>query len=221
MIYADFVQPGDLCFDIGANKGVKSGELLAKGARVIAIEPQRELFHKLLAKFGSNSNIIIQNYALGSGEKSELVLKKCSADTIASISDQFITETKKERFKTYNWNKTEVVYATTLDVLVMKYGVPKFCKIDVEGYEFEVLKGLHQKIPFISIEYTPELFQNTLDCLKHLQSLAPIQCNYGHCEHDKLYFAEWQSLEQITPFIKDNPLYKEDHTIFGDIYIKM
>jgi hypothetical protein len=45
------------------------------------------------------------------------------------------------------------VPVTTLDDTISKLGVPQHCKIDVEGYELEVLKGLSQAIPTPSFEY--------------------------------------------------------------------
>jgi hypothetical protein len=49
------------------------------------------------------------------------------------------------------------VEVSTLDALIDSFGIPSFCKIDVEGYEYEVLKGLTQPIPSLSFEYAPWL----------------------------------------------------------------
>ena len=44
---------------------------------------------------------------------------------------------------------------TTLDTLVAEYGEPAFCKIDVEGFEVEALKGLSRPLRALSFEYGP------------------------------------------------------------------
>src|SRR4051794_16322556 len=38
-LYRQFVRPGDLVFDIGANRGGKCAAFLRLGARVVAVEP--------------------------------------------------------------------------------------------------------------------------------------------------------------------------------------
>jgi hypothetical protein len=43
---------------------------------------------------------------------------------------------------------------TTLDALIAAHGVPAFIKIDVEGFEGEVLAGLTQPVRALSFEFT-------------------------------------------------------------------
>ena len=38
--YAQFIQPGDLCFDLGAHLGNRANAWLALGAKIVAVEPQ-------------------------------------------------------------------------------------------------------------------------------------------------------------------------------------
>ena len=45
------------------------------------------------------------------------------------------------------------VPVVTLDAAIEHYGVPAYCKIDVEGWEFEVLRGLSQAVDLISLEF--------------------------------------------------------------------
>ena len=51
--------------------------------------------------------------------------------------------------KDYTWTKTEKVSVTTLDNLISLYGLPKFCKIDVEGAALDVLKSFGSKLNLV------------------------------------------------------------------------
>src|SRR5688572_28540682 len=50
--YRQFLAPGELCFDVGANVGNRVKIFLKPGARVVAVEPQRECVRTLRAAFG-------------------------------------------------------------------------------------------------------------------------------------------------------------------------
>lgn len=98
---------------------------------------------------------------------------------------------KKGRcFKDYTWGCAIDVPATTLNELIETHGMPDFCKIDVEGYELNVLKGMTKPIPYLSFEFAYEfLDQKTKPCLDYLNSfgLQLFQCGYArnrrvHCK---------------------------------------
>ena len=63
------------------------------------------------------------------------------------------------------------VPVTTLDQLILRYGRPYYCKVDVEGYEVEVFRGLTQPIPMISFEIHAKEQANTETVLKILHTL--------------------------------------------------
>ena len=65
------------------------------------------------------------------------------------------------------------VETTTLEMLIDKYGLPFFIKVDVEGYELHVLRGLRQPVPYLSFEVNlPEFLQEGLKCVQLLGSMA-------------------------------------------------
>ena len=45
--YREFTGPGDLCFDVGANTGNRIDPLLQLGAKVVAVEPQKNCYRFL------------------------------------------------------------------------------------------------------------------------------------------------------------------------------
>jgi FkbM family methyltransferase len=214
--YKQFIDSGDLVFDVGANVGNRITPLLEIGANVIAVEPQEYCIKVLEAKFG-NKITIVKN---GLGEKEE---KKdfyiADASTISSFSTEWIEAVKKDRFKEFNWKAANKIQLTTMDKLISTYGLPKFVKIDVEGYELEVLKGLTQIIPLISYEYTtPEQTDKALACLNLLHSITPkIECNYSVGESMNFELSTWKTKEEMEEIINSSNFIS---TGFGDIYIR-
>jgi len=78
-----------------------------------------------------------------------------------------------------------------LDQLIAEHGLPAFCKIDVEGYELEVLKGLSQPIPALSFEYVPACLELARDCVTYLARLGPYRFNGSVGEAQRLRSEEW------------------------------
>jgi hypothetical protein len=107
---------------------------------------------------------------------------------------------------------------TTLDALIRKYGVPHFIKIDVEGYELEVLKGLSSPVNYISFEYmVPECSQNAIDCIKQIMKIdGDRRFNYSVGESMELFFPKWLTAEKMIEHIYSKVFQDSG---FGDIYV--
>ena len=173
-LYSQFINSGDLCFDVGANLGSRTDIFVELGARVICIEPQPNCVDKLLSKYGENPMVTIVPKGLDS-KPGVLPLNICeSAETISTFSEKW----KSGRFHDYSWEKVVDVKVTSLDLLVKEYGVPAFCKIDVEGFEYSVLKGLSSPAPMISFEFTREFFDDAKHCMEYFMSLGQVEFNY-------------------------------------------
>jgi FkbM family methyltransferase len=209
-----------LIFDVGLNVGIKSENLLLRGASVVGFEPQKTCFLKAAERLSRFENFKAENIALAKEEgESEIYIS--DAHTLTSMSQEFINVTKNTRFTDQRWNFfPDKVKTSTLDKMIAKYGKPKYIKIDVEGYEYEVLQGLTQPVEYISIEFTPELYQNTERCLDYLNNLNNGDCtfNYIYGENDHFMFKEWISLFEIKDYLSsvNDFLYE-----FGDVFIKM
>ena len=142
----------------------------------------------------------------------------CNANTISSMSREWIDSVKKSgRFRNYSWDKTQTVSMTTLDQLIEEYGIPAFTKIDVEGFEYEVLKGLSQPLKALSLEFTPEFIASTFKCIEHLQSLGRIQLNYSLGETMQLVLDKWINPKEMVETLKN---FGYDNKTFGDVYVK-
>ena len=211
--YSQFIKEGDLCFDIGANIGRFTRVFLKLGARVICIEPQENCLRQLHKLFRNNSNVIIVGKAVGEYEGyGELMISE--EHTISTMSDKW---TKEGRFsKEHKWTKTQKVSVTTPDALIQLYGLPKFVKIDVEGFEESVMEGLTKPISFISFEFTREFFDDAKKCTSHLLSIGHVKFNCSLYESVKFLFPEWVTPEEL--YKKIDSL--EDKILWGDIFAK-
>ena len=155
-LYAEFIQPGDLCFDIGAHVGNRLRTFLLLGAHVVAIEPHPRLMRLLRRWYGSHPNVTLLESALSDQPGTADLHISHAHPTVTTLSTDWINSVQhSEGFARVRWDETVSVPVTTLDALIAEYGLPAFCKIDVEGGEADVLRGLSQPIPALSFEYVP------------------------------------------------------------------
>jgi FkbM family methyltransferase len=216
-LYSRFLRPGDLCFDIGANMGNRLRIFQRMGCRVVALEPQQPCDQALREEFGADPEVVLIQKAAAASE-TEMEMLIANAHTISSLSTEWIRKVKESgRFKDYRWDKTEKVVSTTLDALIASHGVPRFIKIDVEGYEPEVLRGLTQPAPFLSFEWTPEFSSATVESLAHLGTIGAIETNYSLGESMELASDQWMRASRLLELLK--PM-ETDARVFGDIYIR-
>ncbi|MBW8015802.1 MAG: FkbM family methyltransferase [Planctomycetes bacterium] len=215
--YVQFIKPGQICFDIGANMGNRAEVFLELGARVVSVEPQEECCKHLDNRFGDNANFILINKALDKvrGQQEFFI---SNASTLSSMSSEWIGFAKKhEPFQGSNWDTKVLVETTTLDDLISENGVPVFCKIDVEGFEYNVLQGLSKQIPFISFEFTSGLIESTVKCINHLNEISMMEFNYSIGESMVFELPEFISSEQIIDVVKGLGL---SGVAGGDIYAR-
>jgi FkbM family methyltransferase len=172
---------------------------------------------QLQNRFNNTNNFIVEGIGLDD-KKGESFIYEASHDTISSMSEEFINIVKEERFNGYNWGRKIPINVDTLDNMIIKHGKPNYIKIDVEGYELNVLKGLTQKIDLISIEFTPELCKTSIDCIDYLEKLnGKCKYNYGYREDTDFKFEKWLTKNEILEYITSINDYKYE---FGDIYIQ-
>lgn len=215
--YSRFVTKGNLCFDVGANEGNRTDIFLSLGAKVICIEPQRICIERLQKKYKNQKRVIIIGKALG-GKEGTGFLYLNQADTLSSMSKEWIDEVGRSgRFTGYLWEGEQKVAITTLDNLINTYGNPNFCKIDVEGFEYQVLLGLSKPINSLSFEFALENLRATISCIKYLNKVGDYVFNYSLGEKMSLALEEWESSDTIEKKLKRIG----DKTLWGDIYAKL
>jgi FkbM family methyltransferase len=190
-LYGRYIRPGDLVFDVGANRGDKADSFSRLGAAVIAIEPDASTAAALQRRFAREANVHV--VAAGVGAVPGEAVFHPSPDSTRST---FTVDRMRQLGDDVPFGSGVTVPITTLDALVATYGVPRFCKIDVEGYEPEVFQGLNQPLPALSFEFHGELLAEAGRCLDKLDRLRMTRYNvvlhpvqgHWHQRLDRLYF---------------------------------
>ena len=86
------------------------------------------------------------------------------------------------------WDSRIEVEVTTLDALIVRHGEPRFVKIDVEGFEPEVLRGLSTPIPALSFEFTTIQRAAAETCIDLLATLGPYRFDAALGESQRFEF---------------------------------
>jgi len=205
--YSEFIKSGDLVFDVGANIGAKTEIYLKLGARVVAIEPQRELAAEIRARSSAYRGMCE-------------VVEVGISDRIGTAQFQ-LREPNVNATLTPDWPGIHVgamtIATTTLNQLIGSYGKPSFIKMDIEGHEFCALQGLSEPIDYLTIEYfcDDRGIERIRNCISYLSSLCPVTINATGKEDHRLLFSRWMNSEH---FIKSFPHCVQPN-FYGDLII--
>ena len=159
----------------------------------------------------SDSSLPIKSQASG------LSFGRIQQDEVIFLISTFAPHWKTGRFAESQWDKKITVNITTLDELINKFGEPNYIKIDVEGFEHEVILGLTKKSGIISFEFTSEFIEDAHKSVDYLISLGYSDFNYSIGERRKFY-THWSNANIIKESIKNN--IKIDKLLWGDLYCK-
>lgn len=208
------LRQGDLIFDVGANDGFKTDLFLRLGARVVAIEPDetnqsilRERFLKLRL---TEKPVVIVGKAVADRNTMESMWVDGPGSAVNTLSQKWaITLRGNKARHTYghcglDFVQRKTVETTTLEDLIATYGRPLFIKIDVEGYEVNVIRGLRQAVPCLSFEVNlPEFRPEGLQCVESLSRLAAdSRFNYAvDCERG-LVLERWRDGNEFLQVIE-------------------
>ena len=214
--YAQFLKPGDLAFDIGANMGTRIDAFQALGATVVAVEPQAACQVELARRFGDHPRVHLVNAGLGP-QAGERKLYVGSEHTLTTMSTDWIDATQRSgRFSMYSWTEHEPVTVTTLDHLIEEHGTPRLCKIDVEGFEVEVLKGLSSPLDIVSLEFAAEFLDRTHEALALLSALGARRFNLSVGGSEGMRLPAWVDVATVERALADLP----GRLAAGDVYAR-
>jgi FkbM family methyltransferase len=216
--YRQFVGPGALSFDIGAHLGSRSRAFLDLGARVIAVEPQPACVAYLQKRWRGEPRVTLIPMAIGARTGNARLHINRLNPTISTLAALAWREamaaaaTRRERWD--DWTEVDV---TTLDRLIEAYGRPDFCKIDVEGFEAQVLAGLSYPLPALSFEFISFEMDGARACLRQLASLGGYRFNWSLRERLHLESPIWVDASGVERLLDG----LRSRLVSGDIYARL
>lgn len=217
-ILTEFIREGSLVFDIGANIGRMTYQYLALGAQVVAVEPQSVCVdEELFPRFGDDERVTIVHGACGAERGEATMALYGHGSTISTLVPDHYWGSDGP-WKGTPRDGSEVVTVTTLDALIEEHGVPDFIKVDVEGYEHEVLQGLSQFVP-LSFEFHPVFAAQAKLCMARILKLEPCAWFSYTVGEALVYATPWGSMEEISYEI-DRLYEQHGRNFFGNVYAK-
>lgn len=130
------IREGDVVWDIGANIGFYTklfAEAVGSGGRVFAFEPSPKAADQVQEISVNFPAVSVFNKAI-SNESGEAFFDVSSGED--SVTNHLVGES--------DGSKTVPVEIVTGDGMSEQIGVPDIIKIDVEGFEYEVIKGMEK-----------------------------------------------------------------------------
>lgn len=218
-LYAPFVGPGELVFDIGAHVGDRSLAFAALGGRVVALEPQPVLASFLRRSLGQRERIELVEQAVGAESGvAELQISRATP-TVSSLNARWTRDigARNPGFSRVRWDRRVEVPVTTLDRLIEIHGCPRFCKIDVEGHEAEVLAGLSQPVPALSVEFVAGALEVARACVDRLEQLGDYRFDFVVGERREFQWREWRSADAVRDWLARGA----DGVASGDLYARL
>lgn len=215
-LYAPFVGPGSLVFDVGAHLGDRTAAFASLGARVVALEPQPAVARWLRRIVGRNPRVEVLEEAVGRTEGTATLSVSGTHPTVSTLSEAWRDEMpgRNAGFRGVRWNEAVPVPVTTLDRLAERFGRPDFCKLDIEGHEAEALAGLSHPVPALSFEFVRGGLGVARACVDRLESLGPYRFNVAAGEGRVMRFPAWLTPDDVRRWLDAGA----EDLAFGDLY---
>lgn len=217
-LYAALLRPGELAFDIGSHVGDRIGSFRRCGARVVGLEPQPQCAKIIRAIYADDHQVTLVEAACGDKPGSLELHINSANPTVTTASPQFVHAAKgAEGWHDQVWDSSIEVPVTTLDQLIAEHGRPAFVKIDVEGFEADVLAGLTTAVPCLSFEFTTIQRDVAFRCVERLAALGAYRFDVALGELQQLVHRQWITAEAMAQYVRDLPHAANS----GDIYARL
>jgi FkbM family methyltransferase len=226
LFFSELLPEQAFCLDIGANNGEYSAAFLALGARrVVAVEPQKELADFIVSAFPreiQNGTLFVKALAVGAAPGvAKLYPASDAGKSMSTLSPLFV---EVSRANGQQWDDSQIhdVAVTTLDHLIAEFGVPDYIKIDVEGFDLEVLRGLSQPISLLSFEFNSQrnLIDIAVACIAQIETLGNYEFNYQveAAGETGIQFEKWVSAG-VMQYTLCHDIARV--AVFGDIFARL
>ncbi len=218
-LYRPFLSEGALVFDIGAHLGDRTRAFSNLGARVVSLEPQPHLFRWLRRLVGARPGVVLRPEAVGQHAGDATLAVSLRTPTVSTLSSHWQTGlgNYNPSFRTVSWEDFVRVRVVTLDQLIAEHGMPDFCKIDVEGFEAEVIAGLSEPLPALSLEFVNGALDIARQAVLRLTSLGTYEFNAVQGERRHFLFPDWLSAPALLAWLNEGA----DALPSGDIYARL
>lgn len=161
-----------LIFDIGANRGQRTAVFAGLGAKVIAVEPDGSNQALLARRFAGREQVTLVAKAVSDAQGTQTFWIHTPGSGLNSLSKKWVetlAEDKARFGRTIEFPSSVEVETITLDSLIASFGKPTYVKVDVEGHEASVLRGLSGRVPLLSFEVNlPDFIGEGLQCIEIL-----------------------------------------------------
>lgn len=219
-LYARFIGPGDLAFDIGAHVGNRTGTFRRLGARVIALEPQPLPARALRLIYSRDSGVTLIAAAAADRGGTVRMHVNTANPTVSTLSDDFLAHADgAPGWEGQKWDEIIEVPAVTVDYLIGRYGRPAFIKIDVEGFEDRVLAGLSEAVPALSFEFTTIDRGVACRAIERIADLARYRFDIALGESQELTFGNGCEIDASAMSAHLRALPEEVNS--GDVYARL
>ncbi len=199
--YRAFIPPKSLVFDVGAHIGSRVRAFRSLECEVVAVEPQSSCLQVLKRLYGHDGGVHIVEGALGAEQGMAELQVSMTHPTMSTLSERWIEGIRQHCGNHIAWDHKERVRMQTLDELIQRFGLPAFVKIDVEGLEAEVLKGLSHPVPAISFEFMPAAPDSAEESVRIVAGLGEYGFNYSIGERMRFVLPEWVSASRMSAIL--------------------
>jgi FkbM family methyltransferase len=188
------IKPGDIVFECGTHHGLTAMLLsrwVGTEGKIVTFEINNHnaAIAKKNIELNNINNVILEQKGLGSQKSQQKIFNKSNS----SVTPSKIVSLGWLKNFIYGTNEVEIIalddYAQTQSTL------PTFIKIDVEGYESEVLKGateILKTLPKLEIEIHTEILSRYNTSVKEIFELINIESYQT--------WVQWDDGEEPQPF---------------------
>jgi FkbM family methyltransferase len=207
-----------LAWDVGAHLGNRSRVWLNLGWKVRAFEPQPACAALLENWFGDCPRFSLSRCAVGERAGTARLRISGRHPTLSSVSEDWVERMERHPlFNGISWSEQINVEQISLREAETGGGTPDFLKVDVEGGEAAVLRGLGGLPKSLSFEILPADRGNALVCVNILASKGRWEWNVALRESFRFLFPAAVDLETISKWITG----LSDSQPSGDIYARL
>jgi FkbM family methyltransferase len=142
LIHSGILKEGDVALDIGANIGyyvLIESQLVGKKGHVYAVEPVLSTFKQMQknVRLSNSTNVSTFQLAFGAERKEKSEIYVSGKSNLSSMSREAVGGTLEY---------AQEVVMETVDSFLKDKAPPNIVRMDVEGFEYEIIKGMSETL---------------------------------------------------------------------------